>query len=199
MNPFLVSATLTQPTATTATATLVLVADQGDSIGPLTLDIIGVSGGIVAMQAVPGTSTYSYTQRDIPAGQAYRVVVYDASPAKLPGFETRIVVDPQPIVTGCTDPSALNYAEGATNENGTCTYSPPAPPAPFFNVPLLQALRFVVRGGDFETMDNVLFCEQARPGQQMRPYFYQLVERGDTAAYEVSTCTRTVSPRSTSW
>jgi hypothetical protein len=94
---------------------------------------------------------------------------------------------PTPAAPGCTDPAALNYDAAATSENGTCAYTPPALPEPFFQVPLLQALRFVVRGGDFETMDNVLFCEQHRPGQQVRPYFYQLVEFGDTVRVQVLT------------
>lgn len=102
--------------------------------------------------------------------------------AAVPGGGT-----PPPVttVTGCTDVEALNYNAVAKVEDGSCQYTPPAPLPAFFQVPLLQTLRFIVRGGAFETLDNVLFCEQTRPGQQVRPYFYQLVEFEDVVRVQV--------------
>jgi len=86
---------------------------------------------------------------------------------------------PTPSPTpGCTDPTATNYEPAANVEAGTCVYKPLVV-EPFFSVPLLQSLRFIVRGGAFETLDNVLFCEQTRPGQQQRPYYFQLVQVED--------------------
>jgi len=33
----------------------------------------------------------------------------------------------QPPVYGCTDPNALNYYAGATEDDGSCIYPPPPP------------------------------------------------------------------------
>jgi hypothetical protein len=91
-----------------------------------------------------------------------------------------------PIIRGCTDATATNYDASATIENGTCAYIPPVA-KPFFSVPLLQALRFVVRGGAGKGFDQTLFCEQPRPGQQKRPYYYQLFQRDDQLRVQVLT------------
>ena len=187
MNPYLVSYALTQPTLAVPTAKLTLLAAQGDSVGPLTIEIAGVTVGIEEMEPLTGgVAQYRYERAGIAPGATYKAIVHDASPAALPDFTLDFTVEPAPVpVRGCTDAAALNYNAGASYEDGSCAYTPPAPLPAFFRVPLLQALRFVQRGGAFETLDNVLFCEQTRPGQQVRPYFYQLVETGDTVRVQV--------------
>jgi hypothetical protein len=114
---------------------------------------------------------------------AYVVLVADAKGNTVEGTVTVGIA----VINGCTDPSATNYDPAATAENGSCAYAPPAPLAPLFAVPPLQALRFALRGGAFETPDNTLFCEQVRPGQQRRPFYYQLVQTGDAVRVQVLT------------
>lgn len=115
----------------------------------------------------------------------YRLFLVDAPDCAATG-EFTIVAPPAPV-PGCTDAAATNYDAAATADNGSCLYTPPAPVPAYFAVPLLQTLRFVVRGGPFETLDNVLFCEQTRPGQQLRPYYFQLVQAGDQVRVQVLT------------
>lgn len=117
--PYLLSLTLTQPTTTTPSR-VVVVAAQGDSVGPLTIDL---GQGIVAMDPVPGQAQYTYTATGLPPGQ-YAPTVYDASPAKLPSFTTSFTINEPPVVRGCTDPGADNYDPAANVDNGTCSYSP---------------------------------------------------------------------------
>jgi hypothetical protein len=196
INPYLVSINVTQPTLASPTGTLYIVANAGDSVGPLTLEVPGLTPGIVSMNAPPppGYNNYAYLQTGIPAGAAggtsYQATIYDASPAKLPGFDQAFTIDPAPQqVLGCTDRDALNFVAGATADDGSCTYTPPPPLAPFFQVPALQSLRFAVRllAGRLPTFDNLLFCEQPRPGQQVRPRYYQLVEFADVVRVQVLT------------
>ena len=191
-NPYLVSLSVTQPTLADPAGTLYIVANQGDSVGPLTVEIPGVTNGLMSMNAPapPGYGNYAYLQTGIPAGAGYQVSVYDASPAKLPGFGRDFVIDPAPQqVLGCTDRDALNFDANASADDGSCRYSPPPPLAPLFQVPLLQSLRFVVRplAAQLPTFDTQLFCEQARPGQQVRPHYYQLVAFADTVRVQVLT------------
>lgn len=66
---------------------------------------------------------------------------------------------------GCTDPTATNYDPAATENNGTCTYAP-KPVIPFFDVPMMNSLRFVKSEPapdyrtTFNTPDNTLQCAQ---------------------------------------
>lgn len=121
--PFLVSVSYTQPTATVPTGTLSILADLGDSVGPLTFEITGVTGGIVGGNAPAGYGQYAYTQSGVAPG-TYDAFIYDASPAKLPPSKFSVTVNPPPpAVRGCTDPDADNYDPLATLDNGSCAYS----------------------------------------------------------------------------
>jgi hypothetical protein len=187
---FLVSLDITQPTLAIPTGTIHVVVGgtEGKALGILLNGPQYRYNG--PMQAGPD-NTASFTRPGIPPGDGYFGVC--APIELLEGTVTFNFDLTLPVVPGCTDAAASNYAAGATADDGSCTYTPPPAPEPFFNVPLLQGLRFVVRGGAFETVDNVLFCEQRRPGQQMRPYFYQLVEYGDTVRVQVLTSYAAVS------
>lgn len=97
---------------------------------------------------------------------------------------------PSPV-PGCRDPKATNYNSAATVEDGTCTYAPDAR-VPVFAVPLLNSLRFVQPEATdtcttFETLENTFFCQQTRPGQQMRPHYRQKVQRCDVLTLQVLT------------
>jgi len=121
--PSLISFVLTQPTATQPSK-LVVRAALGDSTGPLTIDIPGVTSGVEAMDAVVGLPEYDYTRIGVPPG-GYGCFVYDASPDKLPGFGFDFIVNAPPsLVYGCTDPDADNYDPAATADNGSCSYTP---------------------------------------------------------------------------
>ncbi|TPG66060.1 hypothetical protein [Hymenobacter nivis] len=188
--PSFLSFNITQPTATVRTGTLRIVAKPGDSVGPLTIDIPGVTNGIVGMYAQADYQLYAYEQAGVPPG-TYVGTIYDASPAAFPSFDTvPLVVNPPPAIYGCTDRAATNYQGTATADDGSCVYTPPAPAPAFFDVPPLQALRFAVRdlpGAEFPGPDAQLFCEQARPGQQVRPLFYQPVAQADQVRVQVLT------------
>lgn len=70
---------------------------------------------------------------------------------------------------GCTDPTATNYDPEATANDGTCTYAP-KPVIPFFDVPIMNSLRFVTTGPapdyrtTFPTPDNTLQCDRTLRG-----------------------------------
>ncbi|MGI4869718.1 MAG: hypothetical protein ACRYFX_00920 [Janthinobacterium lividum] len=149
---------------------------------PLYLEVVELN---LIRQTTAGTPE---TFRNLPPG-TYTTRVTDSS------LPTQLVLDSVTIAAyslgGCTDKLATNYDAAATVENGSCVYTPPALPD-FFAVPLLQTLRFVVRGGG-STADEVLFCEQARPGIQVRPLFYQSVENTDTVRVQVLTSSGTVT------
>ncbi|NML67596.1 hypothetical protein HHL22_20540 [Hymenobacter sp. RP-2-7] len=188
--PSLVSYFVTQPTRQVPTASLRIVAAQGDSVGPLTIQIPGLFAGVSSMDAPgAGPGQYAYEQSGITPGATYEATISDASPAHLPSFTVEFTVDPAPpVVRGCSDPLATNYQAGTTDDDGSCVYTPPPPLEPFFAAPLLQSLRFVVRGdGGALGVDSTLFCEQPRPGQQVRPAYYQLVENGDQVRVQVLT------------
>lgn len=110
--PYLVSSEVTQ-----ATQKLRIVANEGDSVGPLTIDIPGLTGGIVTMDApASGPNVYAYEFQPVPPG-TYSATIYDASPAKLPSFTVSFTVNQQgPITYGCTTPRALNYDPRATRD-----------------------------------------------------------------------------------
>jgi hypothetical protein len=185
---YLVSLDVTQPTLRTPTGSFYLVANPGDAPGPLTLEIPGRSPSFVTMTppAAGGGNNYAYLYTGLPT-DVYLVGVHDAGPSPVAAFSVTIDVGSPPQATlGCTDPQALNPTAGATADDGSCQYTAPTV-LPFFNVPLLQSLRFALRGGPVQGFDNLLFCEQPRPGQQKRPYYYQLVQSDDVVRVQVLT------------
>jgi hypothetical protein len=121
----------------------------------------------------------------------YELLVLDSdgcearAPFTVPAYQAPVPVP------GCTDRTANNFNGAATQENGTCVYTPAAR-TPVFGVPMLQTLRFVMEedtdgSSTFEHADNVLFCQQSRPGQQMRPRYRQKVQGGDPVRVQVLT------------
>ncbi|RPD50062.1 hypothetical protein DNI29_04495 [Hymenobacter sediminis] len=87
---------------------------------------------------------------------------------------------PEPVL-GCTDPAADNYNPLATQDNGTCVYTPVAK-QPHFEVPLPVALRFTYPGR--RGFDNTPL-RQASPLNLNNPGFCQLLETGDTLIVQV--------------
>jgi hypothetical protein len=160
--PYLISFTLTQATATTPSR-LEVIAAPGDSIGPLTIEIPGVTLGIVAMDSSgAGPGLYAYVTTNLPAG-SFGGTVYDASPAKLPSFTVPLfTVNAPPVVRGCTDPGADNYDPLATDDNGTCVYSPhlvlaDLPELAALGVPLNATLSAAAVPGMVPALATVLF------------------------------------------
>ncbi|WP_426491063.1 hypothetical protein [Hymenobacter sp. 102] len=95
------------------------------------------------------------------------------------------------VVGGCTDRAATNFNPLARLDDGSCTYAPPVR-TPVFRVPRLNPLRFVLEQDTdncsvFEGLDNVLFCQQHRPGQQLRPLYRQPVQFCDQLTLQVHT------------
>jgi|SRR6476661_458481 len=165
----------------------------GTATGTFTVQATSSAGGVLLALNPPsgpsglvpdGSGKYTFT--GMLAG-VYTVRATDAS-----GTTADLLVTvPEAEVGGCTDTTADNYDPTATFDNGSCTYTPPAQ-TPFFAVPLLNGLRFVVpeipdNCGTFETTDNTLFCAQTRPGMQRRPLFYQRVAKCDPLPVQVLT------------
>lgn len=176
--------------------TLTIQASGGTA--PLTASAVELLT-VALNQSLPAQSGQPTTFPGVPPG-LYAVRVTDStSPFPLVVEAKLRIAAYVAKVNGCTDPKALNYDAGATYENGSCQYTPPVE-APFFAVPQLQTLRFVLPVlpdgcSTFENLDNVLFCEQARPGQRRRPYFFQLVQRCDRVRVQVLTNYAAVTAR----
>ncbi len=154
----------------------------------------GVPGSLVFSQ-LNATTPVGFQIPNLPAG-TYSMQVYAVDPSLPVSDVDQVRVTIGPFVPaprgGCTDRSATNYDPAATFDDGSCAYLPPAVPTPVFAVPLLNPLRFVqaeIPDGcqTFETLDNTLFCQQQRPGQQQRPLFYQPVAYCDPVRVQVLT------------
>jgi hypothetical protein len=90
----------------------------------------------------------------------------------------------KPPVLGCTDPAADNYDPDATQDDGSCAYTPPVR-APWFEVPPMQSLRFVQPNrADKPAFDNTLLHDE-QPLDYLNPGYCQLVEQGDTLVIQV--------------
>jgi hypothetical protein len=89
--PFLVRFYVTQPTADVRTGSLRIEAALGDSVGPLTISIPGLTNGVVAMTAPADFRQYAYEQAGVPPG-TYVATIHDASPAAFPPFDTPALV-----------------------------------------------------------------------------------------------------------
>lgn len=154
----------------------------------------GQPGGLVFSQ-LGATNAVDFPVPGLPAN-TYSIVVYAVDPG-----QSSSESDTKPLVIaafvpapkgGCTDRSALNFDGTATFEDGTCQYVPPPVPTPVFAVPLLQTLRFAQlevpdNCSTFEDLDNTLFCQQRRPGMQLRPLYYQPVSFCDVVNVQVLT------------
>jgi hypothetical protein len=162
-------------TATAATAT------TGGTVS------VQASGGLAPLQItlvelnihVQATSGVAISVPNVPAG-TYTVRVIDGGlpPQRVDGSVT-VAPYQTAAVQGCTDPTADNYDPKATVDNGSCTYTPPVRD-PYFEVPVMQSLRFVVPGSNIRpAFDNVLLADE-HPLDYTNPGYCQLVEQADT-------------------
>ncbi|MCC3156424.1 hypothetical protein LJ737_04200 [Hymenobacter sp. 15J16-1T3B] len=192
------------------------------TVPPLTLTAAGqapaAAGGAGAAVATVGGGTYPVTVAVVQTGaQQQRGSAGTLTFALAPGSYTLRATDsgspaqvvdapvlvPALAVWGCTDPNATNPTPGATADDGSCVYAPPVV-TPVFAVPLLNSLRLVVEEAPdncltFETLDNTLFCQQTRPGQQVRPLYVQKVARCDGGPLQVLTNYTAVSASVRRW
>ncbi|MET4106053.1 hypothetical protein [Hymenobacter sp. UYP22] len=171
-------------------------AEHGQATGRVQLDTVGGLAPINYVINGPGGLVKS-GQLDINgwaevgglAAATYEALVTDSSqPAQRLSQEFTILA---PLAAGCTDRAAENFNPTARYEDGSCTYTPPVR-TPVFRVPHLNPLRFVLEQATnncsvFEGLDNTLFCQQHRPGQQMRPLYRQKVQFCDVLRLQVHT------------
>lgn len=174
------------------------------SCGPaLSLDYVGstavtaTAGGTITVRASGGTAPlyaafaipYLRQQllpnaqgqletvfQNIPAGKYDGAIADSTNPAQSVTFTVTVDGYAQPTTKGCTDPAADNYDPSATKDDGSCTYTPPVR-QPYFNVPKMQSLRYVLPGGP--AFDNTLLADEAPLDFTIAPYC-QLVEQSDT-------------------
>lgn len=172
----LVGLLLTQPTASVPTGRVVLEAAGGDPyLTPLYIDIPGITAGTVSMTSV--AVSYYLDQAGIAPGTTYDATVTDGfNPANT--LRVSFTILPLPVL-GCTDPGADNYDPSATQDDGSCTYTPPQRYAHFRFSPA-QSLRFVQPdNAGLPAFDNRFFGDE-RPLNLNNPGYCQKVERADT-------------------
>lgn len=114
---------------------------------------------------------------NVPAG-TYPGALADSTPSLQQTVSFTVTVDAymQPAVSGCTDPAADNYDPSATQDDGSCQYTPVVR-QPYFDVPKMQSLRYVVAGGS--AFDNTLLADED-PLDFNIEHYCQKVEQGDT-------------------
>lgn len=176
----LVSLLLTQPTASVPTGGVTVAARGGNpDLTQLFLDIPGLTTGTESMlqQAAGYYSVFSGA-----APGAYEGTITDqATPTTRLNFS--FVLLPPPVL-GCTDPAADNYDPYATQDNGSCAYTPP-PRVPHLVFSPAQSLRFTQPGNpELPDYDNAPLADQA-PLNTNNPGFCQLYERGDTVVVQL--------------
>lgn len=91
----LLTLTLTQPTALVPTGSVYLSVDQGTSAGPLTIDIAGLTAGLVSMYAPAPSHAYAYAASGIAPG-TYSYEVGDAGTTHLPDLAGEFTINPAP-------------------------------------------------------------------------------------------------------
>ncbi|MGI4834635.1 MAG: hypothetical protein ACRYFK_14360 [Janthinobacterium lividum] len=136
-NPYIVALDITQPAGRVRTGKLHFVVDAGDSVGPLLLNCAGLTAGPIPLTPLAVEGQYGYDKAGIPSG-THTLEVQDGSSAGLPGFTHDIIIAALPPRYGCTDPLADNYDPEATDDNGSCAYTPHVKLAG--NLPELAAL-----------------------------------------------------------
>ncbi|MGI4736108.1 MAG: hypothetical protein ACRYG7_13105 [Janthinobacterium lividum] len=127
----LVTKEITQPTRAVPSGAVYLVVDQGSSVGPLTVEIVGSPKGVLTPNA-PTPFLYAYAHRETGlAPGAYEAIWYDAAVNSLEPLHVPFTIDPVPEpepepdpVPGCNDEYAANFDPAANQNNGTCTYAP---------------------------------------------------------------------------
>lgn len=177
------------------------------SCGPaLSLDFVGstaataTSGGTITVRASGGTNplfaafAIPYLRQQLlpnaqgaletvfanmSAGTYSGAIADSASPAQSVNFTVTVDAYAAPAVMGCTDPAADNYDSSATQDDGSCVYTPPVR-QPYFEVPKMQSLRYVQPNRtDLPAFDNTLLADEAPLDYNIEGYC-QKVEQGDT-------------------
>jgi len=160
--------------ATATTGGTVTVRGSG-GIAPLFAYLAGVD---LRQQLTPNAQgQLEATFLNVPAG-TYAGALADSTPDLQQSVSFTVTVDPYlvPAVRGCTDPAADNYSPDATEDDGSCQYTPPVRQA-YFDVPKMQSLRYVVAGAPI--FDNTLLADES-PLDFNIEHYCQKVEQADT-------------------
>jgi hypothetical protein len=163
------------PAGATATTGGTLLVGGSGGVSPLNATVVEL--GITQPLTPNGAGKLETLLANIPAGiYTLRLTSSDGQQAQAP---FTIAPYTLPVVGGCTDPSATNYNPNATQDDGSCTYAPEVR-APYFEVPPMQSLRYVVPGSTIRPpFDNVLLADEAPLDYTVEGYC-QKVEQGDT-------------------
>lgn len=165
----LISATPTQPVppATTGTAHLVVGGTDGSGVS------IYVSGVVSTVPMQPGANdTAEYTTPALAPGIYVGGAARDSDGQAI-GFQFEILA-PAPV-PGCTDPDADNYDPAATQDDGSCAYSPrlalaaPLPELAPVGVPLVVVLGSLPVAGAAPAPASVLIDLSALPAPGTSP------------------------------
>lgn len=153
------------------------------SKGPVTVMATSVADGKSGFgSVVPGDDSPQSLTINLPPGD-YQLKATDQAGC-VQKQAVNVPAYAKPAVRGCTDPAANNYNPDATQDDGSCAYTPPVR-TPWFEVPPMQSLRFVQPGRvDKPAFDNTLLRDET-PLDYTNPGYCQLVEQADTLVIQV--------------
>jgi hypothetical protein len=146
--------------ASTATVNVEIyqVASPGNP-GGLAVSRPGIAPGRVAVLLLAGV---------------YNIVVYEVGTAGTANAGGTVPPYAAPVVRGCTDPNADNYDEDATEDDGSCEYTPPPRLAHFVISPALGLRFWKPAAAELPAFDNRLLGDE-RPLDTNNPGYCQLI------------------------
>jgi hypothetical protein len=168
------------PLSLDSVATTAVAASMGGTItvrgsGGVSPLFVYINGLNIRQQLTPNAAGQLETVfLNVPAGK-YSGALADSTPTvqQTVSFTATVAPYAAPTVKGCTDPAADNYDPNATEDDGSCAYTPPVR-QPYFDVPKMQSLRYVLPGGP--AFDNTLLADETPLDYTIEPYCQKVAQ-----------------------